>query len=154
MTTTHPSDLLQLDAAFQITGDLCRDESSLNQVLMNKACTLIKDYLQFLRSGHGLSAFWLTYLDMVEILLALIGHHLRGAGTFIWHSFEHWFLGALHMTDWLMHNTCPTAMLRCHSSCNTSRGVQWIHAWLVVCPAWPNKPLWKNTRWSSHWKKW
>ena len=76
MTTTHPSDLLQLDEALQITGDLCRDEASLSQALKNKACAhimvLFDTYLQFIRSGDGLSALWMTYLDMVEILLGLI----------------------------------------------------------------------------------
>eukprot|EP00745_Piridium_sociabile_P027749 TRINITY_DN44663_c0_g1_i3.p1 TRINITY_DN44663_c0_g1~~TRINITY_DN44663_c0_g1_i3.p1 ORF type:complete len:1606 (-),score=395.32 TRINITY_DN44663_c0_g1_i3:590-5317(-) len=77
METTHPSDLVHLDETLQIINDLCKDDASLNQVLKNKACARIMArfdiYLQFLRSGNdGLSAFWMSYLDMVEILLGLI----------------------------------------------------------------------------------
>ena len=63
MTTTYPSNLLQLDEALQIIGDLCRDEASLSQVLKNKACArimvLFDAYLQFIRSGDG----FLSLLD-------------------------------------------------------------------------------------------
>lgn len=77
MEATHTSDLAHLEETLRIINDFSTHQISLDQVLQNKAYarirTLFDMYLQFLRDGKGgLSAFWMSYQDMVEILLGLI----------------------------------------------------------------------------------
>ncbi len=51
-------------------------QASFQEVLENKSCTrilkLFQVYLESLRDEHSLSAFWMSYLDMAEVMLALI----------------------------------------------------------------------------------
>ena len=58
--------------AFQ--NDVCH--AQIEELLQSPSCTcifkLFQDYLDSLRDGSGLSSFWISYLDMSEILLALL----------------------------------------------------------------------------------
>ena len=58
--------------AFQ--NDVCH--AQIEELLQSALCTcifkLFQDYLDSLRDGSGLSSFWMSYLDMSEILLALL----------------------------------------------------------------------------------
>jgi hypothetical protein len=56
-------------------GDVC--QTSFRKVLENASCTRIMElfqaYLNSLRDGNGsLSTFWMSYVDMVEIMLGLL----------------------------------------------------------------------------------
>jgi len=57
--------------------------SILKEVLVNVSCTQIMDwfqsYLNYLRNENGsLSTFWLSYVDMVEIILGLLRASRKG----------------------------------------------------------------------------
>ena len=63
----------------RIIDNLCEDETqvSLKQVLQKGLCLCSMDlfgvYIKFPRGENGnLSTFWLSYMDMIEILLAII----------------------------------------------------------------------------------
>ena len=79
MEATHADDLVHMDDTFRIIDNFCEyiTQESLNQVLENGSYTCIMElfgvYIKFLRGGNGnLSTFWLSYIDMIEILLELI----------------------------------------------------------------------------------
>ena len=78
LQASHTDDVVHVDDTLKTTSNLCKDVSqeSLKQVFQNMSCArimyLFEVYLAFLRVGNGsLSTFWLSYLDMVEILLSL-----------------------------------------------------------------------------------
>ena len=98
MEATHMNDMIHLDETLMIIDGLGNEvsQTSLNTVLENKSCARIlewfKAYCEFLRSGNGnLSAFWMSYLDMVEILLGLIRASREG--------------------DWMLHMASIRAMI-------------------------------------------
>lgn len=71
--------MVHVDETLKTISNLCKDvsQASLKQVLQNRSCAhiiyLFEVYLEFLRVGNGsLSTFWLSYLDIVEILLGLL----------------------------------------------------------------------------------
>lgn len=75
----HLSDKLHLDETMRTIYSLGEEVSqvALKKVLENSSCTCIMElfevYCEFLRNGNGsLTAFWMSYLDMVEIMLGLI----------------------------------------------------------------------------------
>ena len=70
----HTDDVIHMDETLNTINNLCKDvsQASLKQVFQNMLCAR-EVYLEFLRVGNGsLSTFWLSYLDMVEILLGLL----------------------------------------------------------------------------------
>ncbi len=71
----------------RIIDNLCEymTQASMKQVLENSSCTYIMElfevYVKFLGGGNGnLSTFWLSYMDMIDILLGLI----RACGERSW----------------------------------------------------------------------
>ncbi len=101
MEATHVDDVVHMDETFRIIYNLCEDitQASLNQVLENSSYTSIMElfgvYIKFLRGGNGnLSTFWLSYIDMIEILLELILATREG--------------------DWMLHMASVRAMIPCY----------------------------------------
>ena len=79
LKSTHADDAVHGDLTLRIIDNLCEDETqvSLKHVLQNGSCMcsmeLFGIYIKFPRGGNGnLSTFWLSYMDMIEILLAII----------------------------------------------------------------------------------
>jgi len=71
-------------------------------------------FLDFLRNKNGdLSVFWMSYIDMVTILLGLLRASREGNGIFMLHASAVCCLGALHMTKSIMPATLVFIMLRC-----------------------------------------
>ena len=71
--------MLMMDYTLRIIDNLCEDETqvSLKQVLQKGSCMCSMDlfgvYIKFARGGNGnLSTCWLSYMDMIETLLAFI----------------------------------------------------------------------------------
>ena len=98
LEATHADDVVHMDETVRIIDNLCEDvsQASLKQVLDNSSCTCIMElfgvYIEFLRGGNGnLSTFWLSYMDMVEILLGLIRASREG--------------------DWMLHLASVRAMI-------------------------------------------
>ena len=98
LEATHADDVVHMDETLRIIDNLCEDvsQASLKQVLDNSSCTCIMElfgvYIEFLRGGNGnLSTFWLSYMDMVEILLGLIRASREG--------------------DWMLHLASLRAMI-------------------------------------------
>ena len=78
LETTHVEDMVHLDKALEAIDSVAKEIShaDLEQILNNPSCTrildLFEEYTDMLRLGSGIAAFWVTYLDMVEVLLGLI----------------------------------------------------------------------------------
>ena len=79
LETTHRDDLVYMDDALESIDGLCKDVSKvkLKDVLDNQSYICIMEhfstYLNSLRDKNGsFSAFWMSYIDMVEIMLGLI----------------------------------------------------------------------------------
>lgn len=71
--------MVHLDETLKVIDSLGENvsQATLKEVLENSSCAhiieLFEVYREFLRGGNGsLSSFWVSYLDMVEILLGLI----------------------------------------------------------------------------------
>ena len=100
---------MMLSTWMRIIDNLCEDitQYSLKQIHENGSCTCIMElfgvYIKFLRGGNGnLSTFWLSYMDMTEILLGLI--RASREGDWMLHlAPESWSHGASHMIGWTMH---------------------------------------------------
>ena len=94
-------------------------QASLKQVLDNSSCTctmkLFGVYIEFLRGGNGnLSTFWLSYMDMVEILLRLIRASRDG--------------------DWMLHLTSVRAMIPWCFDLNYARYLAYYYAQMSQLP--------------------
>ena len=79
LQANHTDDVVHMDETLKTTSNLYKDvsQASLKYVFQNMSCArimyLFEVYFEFLRVGNGsLSTFWLSYLDMVEILLGLL----------------------------------------------------------------------------------
>lgn len=74
----HSKDLHHLDETLKnIAGFHSHvSQESYQELLKSESCThilkLFQVYLETLRDGHNLSAFWMSYVDMAEIMLALV----------------------------------------------------------------------------------
>ena len=75
----HKDELGCLHETLEAVSQLCENISpaALQKLLKNKSCSQILKlfgvYLDYLRHGNGsLSTFWMSYVDMVEILLGLL----------------------------------------------------------------------------------
>ncbi len=74
----HARDVHYLDEAQKSIASFHSNVSqgSFQEVLENESCThilkLFQVYLESLRDEHSLSTFWMSYLDMSEVMLALI----------------------------------------------------------------------------------
>ncbi len=75
----HHEDLIHLEATLQAVENLCEEisqktfEGTLKQDSCQRILTRFNEFLSFLRENNGpLSAFWMSYVDMDEILLSLI----------------------------------------------------------------------------------
>ena len=75
---------------------------------------LYQTYLHSVRNQHDLSAFWMSYLDLAEIMLELLRASKRVIGCSILHPSGRWFHGALPMTGSTMPSSCLTTMPQCH----------------------------------------
>ena len=98
LQATHASETVHMDEMLMAINNLCSDvsQTNLEQILQNGSCTrileLFEEYLTILRGDSGdLSEFWMSYLDMVEILLGLIRASREG--------------------DWMLHLACIRAMI-------------------------------------------
>ena len=69
--------------------------------------------LESLRDTGGLSEFWMSYLDMAEIMLGLIWASREATGCFILQQSDRWSHGASPMTRWTTPGSWPITMLRC-----------------------------------------
>ncbi len=92
LEATHADDVVHMDDIFRIIDTLFEDVSPVS-------CTCIMElfgvYIKFLSCGSGnLSTFWMSYMDMIEILQGLIRASREGDGML--HL-------ASHMTGWNMH---------------------------------------------------
>jgi len=81
----YSNDVDHMDETMKVISNLCEDvsQASLEQVIQNRLCARIMNlfevYLDFLRVGNGnLSHFWLSYLDMVEILVGFVRASIGG----------------------------------------------------------------------------
>ena len=79
LQANHTDDMVHVDETLKTISNLCKyvSQASLKRVFQNMSCArimhLFEVYLEFLQVGNGsLSTFWLSYLDMVEILLGLL----------------------------------------------------------------------------------
>lgn len=79
LEVTHRSDMIHLDEALKViknfSDDVCH--TSYKKVMETESCVriieLFQVYLRFLRDGNGsLSKFWMSYVDIVEIMLGLL----------------------------------------------------------------------------------
>ncbi|KAL1262233.1 hypothetical protein QQF64_007498 [Cirrhinus molitorella] len=83
----HQEDLIHLEAILQAVENLCdeisqkRFEGTLEQDSCQCILTRFNEFLSYLREDNGpLSSFWMSYVDMVEILLSLIRASREGIG--------------------------------------------------------------------------
>ena len=85
----HSGEVVHLEETLRsirnLSDNVC--QSSFSAVLENASCThinkLFQTYLNFLRDGNGrLSKFWMSYIEMVEILLGLIRASREGNWMF------------------------------------------------------------------------
>ncbi|KAG1671659.1 hypothetical protein GQR58_016336 [Nymphon striatum] len=86
LENNHSTDLPHLDETFRVVmamhGDTCATtlESSRNEESCQRILHLLCCYLNVLKNDSGhLAAFWMIYLEMVEILLGLIRADREGA---------------------------------------------------------------------------
>ena len=98
LEATHADDVVHMDETLRIIDNLCEDvtQESLKQIHENCSCTCIMElfgvYIKLLRGGNGnLSTFWLSYMDMTDILLGLIRASREG--------------------DWMLHLASVRAMI-------------------------------------------
>ncbi len=97
LNDTHPNDIEHMDETVRIIDSLAElSQESFQLVLENKSFVRIMDlldvYQEVLRVGNGcLSKFWMSYIDMVEILLGLIRASREG--------------------DWILHLASIRAMI-------------------------------------------
>ncbi len=97
LETTHVKDIVHPDKSLEAIGSVANkiSHADLEQILNNPPCTrildLFEEYTELLRLGRGTAAFWVTYFDMVEVLLGLIRASREG--------------------DWKLHLTCIRAMI-------------------------------------------
>ena len=75
----HQEDVIHLEATLQAVDNLCEEvsqtrfEGALDQESSQRILTRFNEYLSYLRLNNGpLSAFWMSYVDMVEVVLALL----------------------------------------------------------------------------------
>ena len=70
--------MVHFDKALATIDSVAKEIShaDLEQILNNPSCMRIMDlfeeYTELLRLWSGIAAFWMTYLDIVEVLLGLI----------------------------------------------------------------------------------
>ena len=93
----HPTDCGHLEKALDT---IARLHDNVSQTLMKEVqenpsciriCQLFQHYLDTLREGHGLSAFWMSYIYMVEIMLGLLRASREG--------------------NWMLHLECIRQMI-------------------------------------------
>lgn len=74
----------------KFSDNMCNDtfKSSIEDSTIIKVMELFENYLNYLRNENGpLSSFWMTYIDMVELLLGLIRSNREG-NSFTWLAFN------------------------------------------------------------------
>lgn len=97
LETTNIDDMVHLEESLRVIDIFSKDisQNGLEQILKNPSCTCIlnhfEEYIEVLRRGSGLAAFWVTYIDVVEILLGLIRASREG--------------------DWTLHLSCIQSMI-------------------------------------------
>ncbi len=78
LETTHVDDMVHLDKVLEVIDSVAKaiSHTDFEQIPNNSSCTQILDlfgeYTELLRLRSGIAAFWVTFLDMVEVLLGLI----------------------------------------------------------------------------------
>ena len=117
LQSNHTDDVVHVDETLKTFSNLCKDVSqvSLKQVFQNMSCARImymfEVYLEFLRVGNGsLSTFWLSYLDMVEILLGLLRASREGHWMLHLASIRAMIPWCFHMTGITTHAASRTTM--------------------------------------------
>ena len=85
----HPQDSAQINKALEDIGSLADDlqKSTHDHFLKSQAFQVLfersEEYMEHLRKTNGpLSAFWLSYIDMVELMLHMIRASREGNWTF------------------------------------------------------------------------
>ena len=78
VTDSHPNDTHSLHSAMELINDFCAGVSpdmfseTLNLPSVSQVYVLFNEYKNFLGNRSDLAKFWITYLDMIEILLKLV----------------------------------------------------------------------------------
>ena len=121
-------DVVHMDETFRITDSLCEHVSPVSFTCIME---LFGVYIKFLRCGSGnLSTFWMSYMDMIDMLLGLIRASREG-DWMLRLAYEPWSHGASHMTGWTMHSIshimtpiCLSCTQRTHMcTLNSCKGV-------------------------------
>ena len=102
-----------------------------------------QDYLDFLRTENGdLSTFWMSYVDMVEIVLGLVRASREG-------DFEHHLMCIRAMIPWCFAydplNYARYLPYYVPPEYGLSRCVSALHAERHFGTEWFIKPLWQDT---------
>ena len=120
----HPTEMSHMEEALRridsFQGDIC--QASLTELLENDSFTLTQQlfqvYLDSLRNQQGLSAFWMSYLDMTDIMLGLIRASREG--------------------NWMLHLACIRVMIPwcfAYDKLNYARYLSYYYATMTQLPA-------------------
>ena len=120
----YTTDIIHMDETFRIIDKFRNNisQTSLNYVLKNDSCArimkLFRLYLQFLRhENEELSSFWISYIDMIKILLNIIRASREG--------------------DWLLHLASIRSMipwLFAYDRINYARSVPYFNSQMSQLP--------------------
>ena len=88
---SHLDDALKTISVFHDDVSQASFTTLLDDVTCTHLLQLFQEYLGFLRKGHKLAAFWMSYLDMAEIMLGLLRAAREG--------------------DWMLHLESVQAMI-------------------------------------------
>ena len=77
--TIHSDDQVHLEETLRIVNGLCEDvsQAAVHEMMANQSCKhifkLFEVYLDYLRKENGaLSVFWMSHVNMVEVMLGVI----------------------------------------------------------------------------------
>jgi len=119
----HPTDVCHHEEALRSIDSFHCDirQASLKELLenasINRTMELFQVYLDSLRSQHGLSAFWMSYLDMTEMMLGLIRASREG--------------------NWMLHLECIRNMIPwcfAYDKLNYARYLSYYYANMTQLP--------------------
>ena len=103
--TNNSEDSQKQDSTHNEFADLqkCLTEEQFEQLLKVKSRTIVMLFNEFqnvlMKDNVDLTCFWMSYMDMVEILLIKSGHWRRVTGCSFWLWEKQWYNGCSHMID-------------------------------------------------------
>ena len=119
----YPAEHHQVDVTLErvasIHGDINQAELSelVESAAFIRTMELFQAYLEFLRNQHSLSAFWLSYIDMAEIMLGLLRASREG--------------------NWMLHLACIRQMIPwcfAYDKINYARFLPYYYATMTQLP--------------------